>query len=905
MYHFHTSLLSNFFAKDFKVLPQKPYVVPVLDQLAANCLSDHIETDSKVWLFGLSDVSLSIPCEQFRFDYPDLSSVQDIAYTPLIPDSWFDTVTLLRALEKTDKPLVLIIAVDFLATLSDVRPLMMAAKLLLLAGNTSCFFLFQEHAGYLRSWSLEGFQRLLVASGFELASDHIFAKENTVIKVRCERPQYDQFLSHAGLFEAAGSSHCLLISVGDFQTITPADKDFDVKNIMQIRQDLVCLTDNYKYKNINQNRFLLLQELVGNVSKNDVYEGTALVEAIKVTLYLLPQLSSIEIYNEGGIAFRVIQAQRTGQLPHYLNIKVTTCSSIDYSKARLHNRNAMDYQVSELRNLVKDAYIFKYADVSYFRSQKVVDTLKQDFGYSIRNPLIRSMPVAISGVPILKDDDFIAPKVIIILGNPENDSDWQSILVAIKQLSITIVERQVKEIVILTKGQPSRADLMPPSRIVKTIWQPLDSIETIALHCEKSRSDGLFIIQTSSDEFFDALKLIQLYGCRFLTFGDLKPFFNRTLNTNQSESCQPNVEVSLSRQLLDALVDDTKNECSVAQKLQKNTLADQSRINQSYTDSAIRYSFKSQLDANQFLDITVVSPVFNTPIEYLVDLLDSLLVSTIAPIEWILINDGSSAAYVDDLNSFVSKSRSARLGIRLITQKNAGLAAARNTGLRESRSKYTYFLDSDDVFLAHTLADAAVAMQVDPSYVAVSGFPIYFVEKSRMPELGLMHSVEGYWPSIGVPENRVLGLLENNYLCATGLFNTAVMLKAGGWDDSDKSTWEDWAVYNKLAWNNSNFSVIPHPGFLYRNTPGSMAKTYNPYFGRRRLVRNLPIVNKFDAHVLFELVNQTMTQSEHLRILNMIYESRSWRITKPLRILLRLLHLDFHEAYQIYKSKDK
>ena len=270
-----------------------------------------------------------------------------------------------------------------------------------------------------------------------------------------------------------------------------------------------------------------------------------------------------------------------------------------------------------------------------------------------------------------------------------------------------------------------------------------------------------------------------------------------------------------------------------------------------------------------------------------------------------MINDGSSAPYADDLHSFVSKSRSARLSIRLITQKNAGLAAARNTGLRESRSKYTYFLDSDDVFLAHTLADAAVAIRVDPSYVAVSGFPIYFVEKSRMPELGLMHSVEGYWPSIGVPENRVLGLLENNYLCATGLFNTAVMLKAGGWDDSDKSTWEDWAVYNKLAWNHSNFCVIPNPGFLYRNTPGSMAKTYNPYFGRRRLVRNLPIVNKFDAHMLFELVNQTMTQSEHMRILNLIYESRSWRITKPLRILLRLLHLDIHEAYQIYKSKDR
>jgi hypothetical protein len=131
------------------------------------------------------------------------------------------------------------------------------------------------------------------------------------------------------------------------------------------------------------------------------------------------------------------------------------------------------------------------------------------------------------------------------------------------------------------------------------------------------------------------------------------------------------------------------------------------------------------------------------------------------------------------------------------------------------------------------------------------------------------------------------------------------MRDAGGWDAFDKATWEDWALYNNLAWSGAEFGLIPNVGHLYRNTPGSMAKTYNPYFGRRRLVRNMPGMNKFDAHMLYALTSQQMTKAEHQKILDLIYSSRSWRITRPFRILLKLLRLDFVAAWAIYKNKDK
>lgn len=89
--------------------------------------------------------------------------------------------------------------------------------------------------------------------------------------------------------------------------------------------------------------------------------------------------------------------------------------------------------------------------------------------------------------------------------------------------------------------------------------------------------------------------------------------------------------------------------------------------------------------------ISVVIPIYNVE-KYLAECIDSVLAQTLSGIEIILVNDGSTDNGPQIAESYAERHEN----IRLIHQENAGLSAARNTGLRGASGQYVYFLDSDD-----------------------------------------------------------------------------------------------------------------------------------------------------------------------------------------------------------------
>ena len=90
-------------------------------------------------------------------------------------------------------------------------------------------------------------------------------------------------------------------------------------------------------------------------------------------------------------------------------------------------------------------------------------------------------------------------------------------------------------------------------------------------------------------------------------------------------------------------------------------------------------------------DVSVVIPVYNVE-KYLKECLDSVCNQTLANIEIICVNDGSTDGSLDILNEYAKKDDR----IKIISQSNRGLGASRNRGLKEASGKYVYFLDSDD-----------------------------------------------------------------------------------------------------------------------------------------------------------------------------------------------------------------
>jgi len=91
--------------------------------------------------------------------------------------------------------------------------------------------------------------------------------------------------------------------------------------------------------------------------------------------------------------------------------------------------------------------------------------------------------------------------------------------------------------------------------------------------------------------------------------------------------------------------------------------------------------------------VSVIMPVYNVE-NYLRQCLDSVINQTLRDIEIICIDDQSTDGSLGILKDYAAIDPR----IRIITQKNAGAGAARNTGLKVAKGEYLSFLDSDDFF---------------------------------------------------------------------------------------------------------------------------------------------------------------------------------------------------------------
>lgn len=89
--------------------------------------------------------------------------------------------------------------------------------------------------------------------------------------------------------------------------------------------------------------------------------------------------------------------------------------------------------------------------------------------------------------------------------------------------------------------------------------------------------------------------------------------------------------------------------------------------------------------------VSIIVPVYNVE-KYLTRCLDSLINQTLKDIEIICVNDGSKDNSLDILKTYAEKDQR----IIVLSQENAGLSAARNTGMDVAKGEYIGFVDSDD-----------------------------------------------------------------------------------------------------------------------------------------------------------------------------------------------------------------
>lgn len=122
------------------------------------------------------------------------------------------------------------------------------------------------------------------------------------------------------------------------------------------------------------------------------------------------------------------------------------------------------------------------------------------------------------------------------------------------------------------------------------------------------------------------------------------------------------------------------------------------------------------MTADQAPLVSVVIPTFNRG-PLLDEAIRSVLAQTFGDFELIVVDDGST----DDTAQRVQAYADPR--VRYVHQRNAGLAAARNAGIRTATGAYVAFLDDDDTWHADKLRRQVEVLAARPEIAAVhTGF---------------------------------------------------------------------------------------------------------------------------------------------------------------------------------------
>ena len=215
--------------------------------------------------------------------------------------------------------------------------------------------------------------------------------------------------------------------------------------------------------------------------------------------------------------------------------------------------------------------------------------------------------------------------------------------------------------------------------------------------------------------------------------------------------------------------------------------------------------------------ISIIIPVYNVE-KYVGKCLSSLVDQTFTDFEIITVNDGSKDDSLDILRRFEERYDF----VKVIDQKNGGIANARNNGLAAARGDYVGFVDSDD-YVGPTYLEELYNACVDTgSDISCCYYYFHFVENNFLFEYPFRCR------GIFKPEEAMKKLLRDVQIQSL-VWNK--MYKRSLFTDYDikfpTMCFEDMAIANKVFANANQVVVLDRPLYYYNQHPSSTLATMN------------------------------------------------------------------------------
>ncbi len=243
------------------------------------------------------------------------------------------------------------------------------------------------------------------------------------------------------------------------------------------------------------------------------------------------------------------------------------------------------------------------------------------------------------------------------------------------------------------------------------------------------------------------------------------------------------------------------------------------------------------------LKVSVIIPLFNQG-KYVNESIESVLASSYKNIEIIVINDGSTEEYTNNIFEQLE-------GVIKIQKTNGGLASARNAGIAISTGELIMPLDADDK-IHHLYIEKAVESLLnngDLSYVTCHAKNFGEFENTYFP--------------VGCITNLIL-LINTDGRC-TNLYRKTAIDSVGGYDE-ELPFYEDWDLFIRLNKKQFFGDVLPAEFFFYRRHRDSMV--YTEVNERRTemihylMEKHSDLLSLHMSSMLFQLVHLWKTKFE-------------------------------------------
>jgi glycosyltransferase involved in cell wall biosynthesis len=191
---------------------------------------------------------------------------------------------------------------------------------------------------------------------------------------------------------------------------------------------------------------------------------------------------------------------------------------------------------------------------------------------------------------------------------------------------------------------------------------------------------------------------------------------------------------------------------------------------------------------------------------YLANTLESLLAQSWQFWECIIVDDGSNDNTMQVATSFANQD----VRFHYIHQRNQGLSAARNTGIRTCKGSYIQFLDADDMLEAKKMELQLSYLEQHHDVDIVYGNVRYFNEQASTSTPAQIDEqrIIGVSNVSGSGKEILHPLIQGNIMVVNAPLIRKKVLEDVGWFKQHLSGYEDWDYWIRCAISGKRFQYL-------------------------------------------------------------------------------------------------